>query len=181
MLCDGTLLQIRSYNALYSLLGTQYGGDGQSTFGLPDLRGRFAVGQGISKSSGHVFTMGTKTTSESLVLAAKNMPPHTHSATYTTSTNVPSSAFSVTVASNASGQTSPNGNLLGQSSSSCNTYAPAPANPTPCLGGVTSTGGTYSSGIVSVQPAGGGTIPLFPPYQVLSYMICVTGYYPPRP
>lgn len=45
-LCDGTLLSIAQYQALFSLLGTTYGGDGQTTFALPDLRGRSIVNQG---------------------------------------------------------------------------------------------------------------------------------------
>lgn len=45
-LCDGSLLSINTYQALYSLIGTTYGGDGVSTFGLPDLRGRIPIGQG---------------------------------------------------------------------------------------------------------------------------------------
>jgi len=180
MLCDGTLLQIRSYAALYSLLGTKYGGDGVNTFGLPDLRGRFAVGQGVSKLSGHLYQMGDKLTAETLTLAAKNLPLHTHTATFQNSTTPPSSAFSVSVASSAS-LPSPNGNMLAQSSASCATFAPAPTSPTQFLNGVNSTGGTYSSGNVALQSAGGATIKMFPPFQVLSYMICAQGYYPPRP
>jgi microcystin-dependent protein len=48
-LCDGQLLPIRENEALYSLLGTTYGGDGRSTFGLPDLRGRLPVHQGTGQ------------------------------------------------------------------------------------------------------------------------------------
>lgn len=75
--CDGTLLQIAQYDALYTLLGTIYGGDGQTTFGLPDLRGRLAIGQGTGpglspRTVGQVF--GT----ESVTLTTPQMPGHSH-------------------------------------------------------------------------------------------------------
>jgi microcystin-dependent protein len=181
MLCDGTLLQIRANQALFALLGTQYGGDGINTFALPDLRGRFPIGQGVSVRTGHVYKQGTGTNVENLSLQARHIPVHTHAATYQTSPSVPSSAFSVTVATNSSGQASPKNNLLGQSSAGCQTYAPVPGSPTTYLGGVVSSGGTYSAGNVTVQTTGGANIPLFPPYQVLAYMICTEGYFPSRP
>ena len=51
-LCDGSLLPIAQYDALYALLGTTYGGDGQSTFGLPDFRGRIPLHQGQGPGRG---------------------------------------------------------------------------------------------------------------------------------
>jgi microcystin-dependent protein len=181
MRCDGTPLQIRTNQALFSLLGTQYGGDGINTFALPDLRGRFPIGQGTSARSGHVYQQGTGTNVETLTLQARNLPLHAHDATYQTSPTVPASAFSVTVASSSSGQVSPKDHLLGQGSSGCQTYTPVPAAPNTYLAGVVSSGGSYSAGTVAVQPTGGGSVGLFPPYEVLAYMICTVGYYPSRP
>lgn len=75
--CDGQLLPIRGYEALFSLLGTIYGGDGQTTFGLPDLRGRFPMhdgsGPGLSPR-----VQGTKSGQESVALTSLEMPAHTH-------------------------------------------------------------------------------------------------------
>ena len=76
-LCDGQLLPINSYQALFSLLGTTYGGDGRTTFGLPDLRGRSAIhfGQGPGLSS---KTIGQKGGNENTTLIAGNLPAHSH-------------------------------------------------------------------------------------------------------
>lgn len=68
----GTLLPITSYQALYSLLGTAYGGDGTTTFGLPDLRGRMIVQPSDLKDR------GAKLGAEAVALSAREMPPHTH-------------------------------------------------------------------------------------------------------
>ncbi len=56
-LCDGTLLAITGNEALYALIGTTYGGDGQTNFALPDLRGRLPVHQGTGQST---YTLGQK-------------------------------------------------------------------------------------------------------------------------
>lgn len=68
--CDGTLLQVGQYQALFSLLGKQYGGDGKTTFGLPDLRGRAAMGRGTA--------MGATGGQASVTLTAANLPVHNH-------------------------------------------------------------------------------------------------------
>jgi microcystin-dependent protein len=76
-LCNGQILAISQNTALFSLLGTFYGGNGTSTFALPDLRGRLAVnqGQGPGLSS---YTIGEQTGTESVTLLTTNMPAHTH-------------------------------------------------------------------------------------------------------
>lgn len=70
--CDGQLLPIAEYDTLFNLIGTTYGGDGQTTFALPDLRGRVPVHQG----SGGV--MGQPSGAESVTLTVGNLPRHTH-------------------------------------------------------------------------------------------------------
>jgi len=76
-LCDGQLLSISSHSALFSILGTTYGGDGVSTFALPDLRGRAAVhpgnGPGLAPHN-----LGQKWGEESFTLSTNNMPAHAH-------------------------------------------------------------------------------------------------------
>ena len=90
--CDGQLLAINQNQALFSLLGTTYGGDGRTTFALPDLRGRMAVhvGSGIS--------LGQRAGAETVTLAAAQLPAHTH--------NVYASADLVSTAD-------PTGNVMG--------------------------------------------------------------------
>lgn len=74
-LCDGALLSIRAYPALYALIGTVYGGDGQQTFALPDFRGRIPIGQGAGVVAGQSF--GT----EAVTITTEQLPPHTHTLT----------------------------------------------------------------------------------------------------
>ncbi|MFN0317387.1 MAG: phage tail protein [Burkholderiales bacterium] len=77
--CNGQLLPIAQNQALFALLGTFYGGNGQTTFGLPDLRGRspIHVGQGPTLSN---YTLGEQGGQESVTLTPQQMPQHTHTA-----------------------------------------------------------------------------------------------------
>jgi microcystin-dependent protein len=75
--CDGSLLPISQNSALYTLLNTQFGGDGRTTYALPDLRGRMAMGQG--QGSGLTpRVMGQVGGAESVSLLVSNLPPHAH-------------------------------------------------------------------------------------------------------
>ncbi len=75
--CDGQLLSIAQNTALFSILGTTYGGDGRTTFGLPDLRGRVSIhpghGPGLSN-----YQLGQKGGTETVTLTAAQMPSHNH-------------------------------------------------------------------------------------------------------
>lgn len=70
--CDGTLLQIADWEMLFDLIGTTYGGDGQTTFALPDLRGRIPVHQGNG------FTPGQTGGVEEVTLTVDELPAHSH-------------------------------------------------------------------------------------------------------
>jgi microcystin-dependent protein len=100
-LCNGQLLPINQNQALFSLLGTMYGGNGQTTFALPDLRGRVPIHLGPS------FTQGQNGGEAAHTLTLQEMPTHTHPAQATTS--------------NADAAI-PTGNLLGAAN---NLYTPA--------------------------------------------------------
>lgn len=80
--CDGSLLSIAQNEALFVLLGTIYGGDGQTTFALPDLRGRVPLHQGTL--AGNNYVMGQRAGVESVTLTAAQLPPHSHSASAST-------------------------------------------------------------------------------------------------
>ena len=101
--CDGQLLSISQNTALFSILGTTYGGDGRTTFGLPDLRGRVPMhagnGPGLSNRR-----LGEKSGAETVTLTSSQMPSHNHTAT-TDSTLGASSSGASTV-------NSPAGNVL---------------------------------------------------------------------
>ncbi|MEG0185274.1 MAG: tail fiber protein [Stenotrophomonas sp.] len=81
--CDGTLQSIAEYEVLYTLLGTTYGGDGQSTFGVPDLRGRVPLHQGTGPGLTN-RPMGQMAGTESVTLTPAQMPAHTHVLSVTT-------------------------------------------------------------------------------------------------
>ena len=94
MFCEGQLLPISENETLFQLIGTTYGGDGQSTFALPDMRSRIPMHQG----NNHILAeMGGV---ESVTLTVQQIPVHKHP---------------LVVTNNIAGQTNPQGNLLGQS------------------------------------------------------------------
>lgn len=76
--CDGTLLPIDQYETLFNLIGTTYGGDGQATFGLPDLRGRIALHQGAGPGITHNYVIGEVAGVESVTLTTNTIPIHNH-------------------------------------------------------------------------------------------------------
>ncbi len=87
MFCDGALLPISEFETLFNLIGTTYGGDGQSTFALPDLRGRIPIHQGNG------FTLAENGGVETVTLNVQQIPSHTHTmlgSSGTASSNSPS-------------------------------------------------------------------------------------------
>ncbi|MFD2673525.1 phage tail protein [Marinicrinis sediminis] len=94
-MCNGQLLAISQNDALYSLIGTTYGGDGINSFALPDLRGRLPLHQGERPSSSTLFRMGQRGGSEEITLLSSQMPSHTHSVSSSKvgSTDNPTNAF----------------------------------------------------------------------------------------
>jgi len=101
MFCDGTQLPISENDVLFTLIGTTYGGDGQETFNLPDLRGRVPLHQGTDPK-GNNYTLGQNGGVESVTITTQQLPTHNH-------------AF---LASQAiAGQANASGNVTGQSSS----------------------------------------------------------------
>src|SRR5438270_2931198 len=89
-LCNGQLLSIAQNTALFSILGTTYGGNGQATFGLPDLRGRVPIhpGQGPGLS---VYDLGQTSGSENVTLQSSQMPADQHAVTPNCGNSVPQS------------------------------------------------------------------------------------------
>lgn len=76
LFCDGSMLPISEYDTLFSLIGTTYGGDGQNTFGLPDLRGRIPIHMGTG--AGVSYTIGEWSGAETMTLTTQQIPAHTH-------------------------------------------------------------------------------------------------------
>ncbi|WP_428249045.1 phage tail protein [Ferrovibrio sp.] len=120
--CNGQILTIQQYQGLFGLLSNTYGGDGRTTFGLPDLRGRVAVGTGQSAGGAINFQLAGTGGSETVTLTATQVPTHNH--------NVKASTSTVTTAA------SPAGNYFGVATASAagtqpfDLYAPTPGQPT---------------------------------------------------
>ena len=116
--CQGQILSISQNTALFSLLGTTYGGDGVSTFGLPDLRGRCAVSQGQGPGLSN-YDLGEQTGTESVTLTTPQIPLHAHSVGAVDddpTTTIPTANLLATIAakgySNAAVSTTMNPNMI---------------------------------------------------------------------
>jgi microcystin-dependent protein len=82
VLCNGQVLQVNQYQALYSLLGNTYGGTAPSTFAVPDMRGRVPLGMGVSQE-GTTYPLAQKNGFETTTIGVANMPAHSHDASFT--------------------------------------------------------------------------------------------------
>ncbi|RYJ44799.1 phage tail protein [Flavobacterium beibuense] len=161
--CNGDLLPISENQALFSIIGSYYGGDGRTTFALPDLRGTVPIGAGAKP--GHAsYVLGQAAGSETNTILTSNMPPHNHTvqvAVNNTAANVSTPVIGSTIAAP--------GTPSGRGSSP--TYGYINADPNTPLNGKTAICGNTGSGI-----------PLnnMQPYQAINYIICVNGLYPSR-
>lgn len=107
--CDGSVVAISQNNALFALIGTTYGGDGQQTFNLPDLRGRTTIhaGTGLGLSS---YVLGQMGGVETVTLTSNQMPNHTHASACSSAaqaTNDPTGGVPAVAADNRYGVQSP--------------------------------------------------------------------------
>ncbi|MEM7452905.1 MAG: tail fiber protein [Planctomycetota bacterium] len=152
--CDGQLLAIAENSALFSLLGTIYGGDGRTTFGLPDLRSRSPMhhGQGDGMSNRPI---GQKGGTEQVLLDVNQIPSHSHTA-----------QLKATDASAT--ENKPHGALLAGTESGTTYHAPA-ANVD-----------MAAEAIVVGHTGGNMAHDNMAPYQVINYCIAITGVYPSR-
>lgn len=152
-LCNGQQLPIQQYSALFSLLGTYYGGDGKTTFALPDLRGRVAIGQG----PGAGLTpreLGEAAGVSAVTLLTTEIPMHAH---------VPNCSSLQTA-------NQPEGAYWGSTGRGANAYAPyAPAAAVPLSA-------------VAAQPTGGSmSHNNMQPFLGMTFIISMDGIYPSRP
>lgn|SRR5262245_32060297 len=162
--CDGSLLQISTNEALYSLLGTTYGGDGANTFGLPDLRGAVPVsaGQAPGRSS---YALGQGGGTEAVTLTPAQLPSHTHAVTAATAP--------INVSNATADQTSPKGAVFAQPATTSMYQANKDASTTLSPRAVTTT--------VTVATAGASApVSVMMPYVAINYCICTEGIYPSR-
>jgi microcystin-dependent protein len=166
--CEGQLIAISSNQALFSLLGTTWGGDGRTTFGLPDMRGRAPVGKG----GGPGLTPrreGQTGGRETVTLTQAEMPLHNHSAA--------AQGGGLTVQNADANQGSPNSSsYIGKpvsGSGGVGLYTNSTGNPVTINGG--------SSPDVTIGNTGGGqSHENMQPFLVVPFIIAVQGLYPPR-
>lgn len=155
VVANGQTMSIAQNQALFALLGTTYGGNGASTFAVPDLRGRVAVheGQGPGLSP---LTRGQTLGQEEIRLSASNMPEHSHSQTFSASTSV------ATHSAPASGRQLAHAQNAG-------IYADA--------GGAATTWAAGNTGVTG----SGAPLDIRNPITVITWCIATTGTFPPRP
>lgn len=156
--CNGQLLPIAQNTALFSILGTTYGGDGRTTFALPDLRGRTPIhpghGPGLS-----TYRLGQNGGSEEHTLTVGQMPTHNHIAASNTDAHV----------GDTGGEDDPDGNFLGEGS----------------IYTATSTGNQLNGAAMTtastMTPIGGGqSFNTMKPFGTANYIIALFGVYPSR-
>lgn len=154
-MCNGQLLPIGPNTALFSLLGTTYGGDGVTTFALPNLQGRVAIheGQGVNLTNRNIGDMGG---SEQQTLNVAQLPAHSH-------------AFSVPASTNSATTTNPRGAVIAVSPKKHDDeFTTGPANTSLAPGQTSSTGGN--------QPFN-----TMPPFTTLNCIIALQGIFPSPP
>lgn len=158
--CNGQLLPISQNQALFSLLGTAYGGDGISTFGLPDLRGRAPVSSGAGQNL-TPYTLGQKSGNEAVTLTVNTIPSHAH----TGNTFFRLQCDNTEAVSHEPDYNYPaNSSSLQAFSDNSNTVMLAPPD--------------YAG---TVNNAGNGNpLAIRSPYLGLNYVICTNGIFPSR-
>lgn len=156
--CNGQIVPINQYTALFSLLGTTYGGNGTTTFFLPDLRGRVPLhyGQGAGLTN---RALGDRSGTESETLTAAQIPVHTHTA-----------ATTVKGSSSAANAGTASGNVPAGTGRS-NIYQTGTPDVNLNAGAATT---------VNANTGGGGSHNNIPPFLALNFQIALEGQFPPR-
>lgn len=196
MWCDGKELPIANNEALFTLLGTTHGGNGQTSFGLPNMVGRFVMGTSSNVTLGKTGG-GNVTATSNVTLIANNLPAHTHPGSINLGTVTATTVVKVST-DDALGATAPTegamltGTTPGTSEAAFIYLPPGTAPSSPVsLGNVTTTytgtpSVTVSPNITDNKPGETtpitftGSAPTQPPALALGYIICVEGIYPPR-
>ncbi|MEX6688795.1 tail fiber protein [Danxiaibacter flavus] len=181
MFCAGQQLPISNYTALYALIGTVYGGDGVSTFNLPDLRSRVPVGTGQGLGLAN-YSLGMVTGTENVTLLQTQLPVHTHETTVTPGTAAATATATLNGSAPGGGGVTPAGSLLGADGNGSTVYAPAGSATTPMASAsiaITNFSGPAPNVTVA---AVGSSLPHnnLQPYQVINYIICTEGIFPTR-
>jgi len=173
-LCNGQLLSIAQNTALFSLLGTNFGGNGTTTFGLPNLQSRsmmhWGTGPGLS-----TVQLGEASGAESTSLNTSQMPAHTHTATFTSTSTLKASSTKGTA------QVPPAGGILAKAVDTAPgttvplIYLPSTATQDVTLGGL-NVAGTVANGLAGSN----APVPTRSPYLGITHVIATQGIFPSR-
>lgn len=177
--CEGQIVAIAQHQALFSLIGTFYGGDGRTSLGLPDLRGRTPIGYGQGPGLTN-YPIGNKVGTETHTLTTQQMPSHSHTATFQGSGTA---VMQIEVSTSAATKGIPAaGDYLGGGglSPAQPIYVPNGSEGTTVeLGGASASGSI--SGDIDVQSTGdGASFAILQPLLVTNWCIAMTGLFPPR-
>lgn len=188
--CNGQLLSIAANSALFSLLSTTYGGDGVSTFALPDLQGRSAVGMGTGPGLNPVV-LGQKAGAENISLTTAQLPAHAPTAQFTGTATAVNATVDVAT-STATAMVPPTTGATTYLSATTAKAGPAnvafnglftgtaPDATKANLGGVHAN--VTAAGTVTVNSVGNGApVGIRNPYLGMNFIIALEGLYPPRP
>lgn len=158
--CQGQILSIAQNTALFSLLGTTYGGNGTTTFALPDLRGRapIGVGQGPGLSS---ISLGEMSGTENVTILTNNMPAHNHAVTGT---------VQQPVNGNGADTDTPEASFPAVTNAPSYNTAPAPGQ----------FAGNLSVNLQTAIAGGSQPMAIRNPYLGMNYVICTEGIFPSR-
>ncbi|WP_316805484.1 phage tail protein [Pedobacter nototheniae] len=161
LLCNGQIVSLSQYQALFAIIGTTYGGNGLSTFGLPDLRGRVPIGtgQGVGLP---LVNLGEIGGTPSVSLIVNNLPAHNHLVTGT---------VKQAVNADSANTDSPESTYLGPVSTG-NLYN---NQPSPNV-----FGGNLAVNLTTATTGAGTPVNNLQPYLGLSYIICFEGLFPTR-
>jgi microcystin-dependent protein len=158
-LCNGQLLSIAQNSALFSILGTTYGGDGRTTFGLPDLRGRVVIHPGTGPGLS-TYRLGQRGGVETVILSTAQMPSHTHGVGVEAKLRARNDSVNQNTAA---------GNVL----ANAEVYSSGSPDEDMGAGAVTTT-------VTEAQQGGNQAHENRPPYLPINFIIAIQGIFPSR-
>jgi microcystin-dependent protein len=182
-LCGGQIVGISQQTALFSLLGTWFGGDGRTTFGYPNLTSRTPVGFNMGGGIGLTpYNMGQKGGFEDITLVQSQIPAHNHLATFTPGASTPVTGTLTALSSGPTTATPSTGmKITGGGGNLMFSTGPSGFQQEVDLGGLTLSGGGSSGGTVAIGNTGSNHAhENRMPFQAICYGLCEDGIYPSR-